>query len=144
MKNDRPKNVNTALFLFYASLAVGLVRSILEFPRIIQMAGPTASPGTIIFIQATVLIFLGGLVYGIGERKNWARWTFTILFVIGLPLYISPLIQTLEADLLAGIFAILQGVAQAVAIVLLFIPPANGWFKGQPSSLSSSELNHPL
>lgn len=88
------------------------------------------------------VVFLGILVIGtllyylIGRGKNWARITFLILFVMGLPSTIWSWAQYGSVPELAGwidvsslILSIVQEVLQFVALVFLFRRASSEWFK---------------
>jgi hypothetical protein len=68
-------------------------------------------------------------IYLIGARKNWARWLFVILFVIGIPSSANLLISSFSAAPFSSSIGVLQALAQVYACVLLFTPTVRDWFK---------------
>jgi hypothetical protein len=71
------------------------------------------------------------LIAKISAGKNWARLTFLILFLLGLPYFIPFAYQEFAANVFAGILSVAQLLLQIVAMVFLFLGPSNAWFKSQ-------------
>jgi hypothetical protein len=66
--------------------------------------------------------------------KSWARFTYTIFAVVGL---LGALVRLSEFDALAYIL----WVVRASAVVLLYIPMSDAWFKrSSPGSSPSPDL----
>lgn len=132
MNNEKPEIVKKALLLLWIVLGIGIVRSILELSESLKIAEAQGfGSGAVYFITIFTMSFMAILFYLIGRRKNWARWVFVILFVLGTPLSVNPLIQSLKQFPISGALGLLQVVAQIVAGVLLFLAPARAWFKRQ-------------
>jgi len=129
-KKSRPDKVSTAVTLLWITIAVGVIRSIMEFSNSLETA--TASgfgPGFVIFITFFTLAFLAFFIFMIGNGKNWARITFLVLFIIGIPFSILPATQSLIANPISGILGISQTILQIIALVFLFQKPSSDWFK---------------
>lgn len=124
-QSNRPAIISNALKLLYATLGIGVLRAVLEF----QMQVQQASLWFILFIWAVVFGLMWFLIHKIGSRRNWARITFLILFLVGIPLSILPLLQSLSATPVSGLIGILQIVGQVVALVMLFQGTSNVWFR---------------
>jgi len=88
-----------------------------------------ASPGFVMFITFFVLGIMWFFIYMIGKGRNWARITFLVLFIIGIPFAILPLLQSLAANPISGLLGIGQTVIQVIALVFLFQKPSSAWFK---------------
>jgi len=121
----RPVSVTGAVKLLYATLAIGVVRSLLEF-RTLAESAPTEIVLTVWFLTITIMLTL---VYNIGAGRNWARITLLVLFGLGLPLAIQPLLQSFSLHPFSGVLGVVQIVAQITALVLLFRPESNAWFR---------------
>ena len=67
-------------------------------------------------------------IYKIGRGRNWARITFTALFIIGVPFSVLPLVKSVAASPVSGGLGIAQAVIQAIALVFLFQRPSSDWF----------------
>lgn len=135
LNNTRPETVRKALLILYiTTLGLGLVRSAIEFPRLVEQSSAAGGVGFVIFVQAFVFAFLWLNIFLIGKRKNWARYLFVVLFILGTPFSIMPLVKSLSAEPISGLLGIIQIAAQIFALVLLFKAPSRIWFKKQASS----------
>ena len=69
------------------------------------------------------------LIAGAYNRRNWARIALLMLTGLGLGAYAPQLARALGEHLLYGVFNLFLVIAEGVAIVLLFTPAANRWYK---------------
>lgn len=122
---SRPKKVGTAVKLLYITLGIGVLRSIMEASMQAQMA----SPAFVMFITFFVLGIMWLFIYMIGKGRNWARITFLVLFIVGIPLFVPPLLQSLAVNPISGLLGIGQTVIQVIALVFLFQKPSSDWFR---------------
>jgi len=130
---SRPAKVGQAVTLLYATLGIGFFRNILEVARRSQ----DTSAG---FVMSVILFTLGVswfFIYMIGKGKNWARITLLVLFVIGLPFALGPLLQSLTAAPVSGLLGIAQAGMQILALAFLFQKPSSDWFKEKKASGSA-------
>ena len=137
----RPDRVNTAIKLLYSSLGVGVVRSLLEAPALIKQG---ASLGFVVFVSVFVLAFLSFFIHKIGKGRNWARITFLVMFILGIPISISPMIQSLMNNPVSGMLGLAQLVVQIIAIVFLFQKTASNWFKTIKKNKKSNQSSEPI
>ena len=79
-------------------------------------------------IGVFVLGIMLWLVYMIAKGRNWARITFLVLFLVGLPWSIPALLSSFSAYPFSAILGISQILLQVVALVLLFGAEARHWF----------------
>lgn len=131
MFNTKPDIVNKAQLILWSTLAIGVVRHFLDFPRLSQQAAAVGGSLFVHSVAAFTLVTLGLIFYFLGKRKNWARWLFVILLVLGLPFSIYPLIQSLSSDPVSGVLGLIQEAAQVCAGVFLFSAPARSWYGNQ-------------
>ena len=132
MKKSRPDKVSTALTLLWITIAVGVVRSFMEFSNTLESVSAQGfGLGFVIFTTFFTLAILAFFIFMIGKGKNWARITFLVLFIIGIPFAVLPLFQSLLTNPFSGILGIGQTILQIVAIVFLFQKPASDWFKAK-------------
>jgi hypothetical protein len=124
-QSSRPAIISNVVKLLYATLGIGVLRAVLEFQTLVQQT----SVIFILFIWAVVFGVMWFLIHKIGSRRNWARITFLILFIVGLPFSVLPLLQSLSATPVSGLIGILQVVGQIVALVMLFQGTSNAWFR---------------
>jgi len=121
----QPSKIATAVKLLYATLGIGIIRSIIESSRHAE----ASSVGFVLFITFAVFGLMWLLIYMTGKGKNWARITFLVLFILGVPLSILPMIQSLTHEPISGILGLAQVVMQVVALVFLFQGESSAWFK---------------
>ena len=143
----RPRKVNTALNLLYASLGIGVISSGL-FP--IELNGASSFGSALIDSLFTFFIFglMLLLYYMIGKGKNWARITFLVFFIMGLPLsiIILPMYLSLsDTPIIPGILSLVQTGMDLVALVFLFQGESSAWFKAiKQSNAHITETNTPI
>ena len=87
-----------------------------------------------VFVPLFIMFFVLGITWlfifiMIGKGRNWARITFLVLFIIGIPFSVLPLMQSLAANPISGLLGIVQTIIQIVAIVFLFQKPSSEWFR---------------
>ena len=128
-QEDPPSLLVAAVNLIYVTLALGVLRFLLEFSRMTR----TADASFVVTVSLVGFGVSGGLAYMIGRGRNWARLVFTALFVIGLPFSVTPLLESLQYSLFSGLLGVAQVVAQAVALVFLFNGEVTSWFKSAKS-----------
>lgn len=124
----RPKSVNNALMLLYICIGIGAIR-LFFFNTSSQIASiaPSLVWGFGIFILLVIWLF----VFLIGQRQNWARIVFLVLFIIGIPMSISYGLADIAVNPSSGFFYILQTFLQLIAIILLFKKESSEWFSQQ-------------
>lgn len=121
----RPMTVTRAVQLFYASFAIGSIKTVFDLAH--KMSG-------VILILAIVFafIFLGiccFFVNRIGAGRNWARIVFLVLLIIGLPLSVPQYLAELRTSPIHGGVSVLVAILQVIGIVLLFTKSSNQWFR---------------
>ena len=122
---EKPSQINTAVNLLWASLAIGFVKSIMDM----QQLGSQASPAFTNFILISVIAVMALFIVFISKGKNWARITLLVLFILGslpsIPLILGEFIRSP----VLGAFSLIQIVLQVVAMYLVFTKPGAMWFK---------------
>ena len=120
-----PDKIRNFELLIYVSLGFGVTVSALQFA---QMAnGDNAQ--FIIIVQLAVIMALSVLTHLIAHRGwNWARWTCTILWCVGLPFAMLALTMAFRASPWSGGFLAAELLTQASAMAMLFTDDASDWF----------------
>jgi hypothetical protein len=121
----RPANVAAAMKLLYATLGIGVLRSVVEFHGLSE-AVPAEFIVTVWVLVITIMLTL---FHNIGVGRNWARIVFLVLFVAGLPFSIEPLLLSLSSNVVSGILGVAQMAGQITALIMLFRPDSNAWFR---------------
>lgn len=101
---DRPRETGRGILLLYMALGIGGLRLIMEASRLSQHP----SIGTAILTSVTVLGIIWFFIHMIGTGKNWARITFLVFFIIGLPFEVQALQQALAANPVSALLGIAQ------------------------------------
>ncbi|MDR7135716.1 hypothetical protein J2X06_002925 [Lysobacter niastensis] len=138
MATTYPKTVLSAVFLIAATLLVGLVQTIRFLPTDLPL-----SPAITYGITSALYLALAALVYLIARGKDWARITYTAILVLGFlkaAATVSALLQAPQANLLP----IAMYGAKIVALVLLYVPSSNAWFRHHGGSSNNSFKPKPL
>jgi hypothetical protein len=125
-----PKNVMRFEILAYIAIGIGVIISALEYQRL----SAVASPAFVLTIQFFVMLLLVWLIWLTARRhKNWARWVFLILFLVGLPLYIPNLADMMAHNAIAGVLSAAQMLIEGVSLYFVFSGDAKDWFR-KPTS----------
>jgi hypothetical protein len=129
MNIEKPKSVHQAQIILYGTAISALIRSTFETPKVAQMAASIGGAKFIILVQ--LVVFFSNILFTwlIGKRKNWARWSFIISFVLGTPFGMILLIQSFGPAPIYGTLGLAEGVGEAVAFVLLLGASSRQWFK---------------
>ena len=133
---ERPASISAVVTLLYVVLALGVIRSAIVFGRLSAQAGaefgrlsPVAGASFVLFVQGTSFAFVWFLIFMIGRRRNWARVVFLVMFVVGIPFTVKPLIDSFSASPISGVLGVAQLALQITALYLLFRPAGRAWFR---------------
>jgi hypothetical protein len=124
----KPQSVTTAINLLWASLAVGLVKMLMDFSNLSAIAPAAFTNFVLIFTFA----FIGFLNFKISAGRNWARITFLFMFVIGMLPTLPLMLGEFSRAPVVGALSIAQVGLQVYAMFLLFSQPGSGWFRKVP------------
>ncbi len=84
--------------------------------------------GWLIFTLYFSFLFLAFFIWKIGHGKNWARITYLVLFILGVPFTIYNYLTT-AVSILSIILGIAGMILQIVSLVFLFEKKSSDWFK---------------
>lgn len=137
----RPNSIVIFERLFFGSLALGILSSVVNWQKQMAMLAVTQGMG-----QFGVAMVIGSMVFGLGisllfwyfiarRASNVMRWIWTVLVVIGLPFQVLALTgatRSLMSPLAAG-FSVVNSLLGVAGVIMLFRPDARQWFasKGQ-------------
>jgi hypothetical protein len=124
---EKPQTVSLGVNLLWVSLAISVIASALDPTQIMHKS--QSIPVLAVVVLLTLLAVMALLTYKISAGRNWARITFLVLFLFSVAPSLSVLPALLHVSLVAGITNILQSALQLIALVLVFTPSANPWFK---------------
>lgn len=122
---EKPRYINNAVMLICLSPIIGIFKIVLDYDFVLSL-GPIQSTMITMTLITLIMLFL---VYKIWQGRNWARIVFFIFFVLGI--YPAMLLMPAEAErsIAVVIGSILQTVSQFAAIILMYLPASNTWFK---------------
>lgn len=130
---EKPKRVHQAVMLLWAmTFGIGVIRVVLEFPRLAEASAPIGGGAFVIGVQAFTFLILGLIIFFISRRHRWALILYTALTVIGMPFSIGPLVESLRSEPVSGALGILQNLGQVAALVMLWFPDSRAWFFKKP------------
>ncbi|HLC90545.1 MAG TPA: hypothetical protein VJI15_02150 [Candidatus Nanoarchaeia archaeon] len=128
-KKNKPDSVSTALTLLWISLAVGVLNSIINFSNSVDLTKASGfGSGFVIFVTLFTLVFMAFFIYLIGEGKNWARITFLVLYIIGIPFSVLPAIMLILTNPISAMFTVGIGILELIALIFLFQKTSSDWF----------------
>lgn len=130
---SRPVSVQRAAICLWISAALALLMTLAQVVGLIATVG--ASVGMTAAIGGVTAALLAWVAAKIGSGRNWARWVFAIIYVLGslasvvLVLVAPAVFRALPAILQTN--AILQFGLQTAAVVLIFTSTSRQWFRAK-------------
>lgn len=126
----RPRAATLGVWLIVASLLLGVLKGVVL---------PVAGPLWIGFVTGAIL---AALTAAVARGRNWARVTWLVLFLLGLPVifFVGDLLLREGAASVA--ILVVQTIAQLVALVLLFRPSSNAWFRRRARTEGGAVESH--
>jgi hypothetical protein len=130
-RSSRPTKVRTAVTLLYISLGFGLMGTVWAWDSIWEVSKYTQvfPPEFAVFLTFSILGVMFLFIYMIGRGRNWARITYFVLIIVGIPVYVLTFLQSYPANPIYGLLGIGQTVIDIIALVLLFQKPSSNWFR---------------
>jgi hypothetical protein len=121
-----PRIVKSGLTLLWIAVTFDLLR----LPQLWSRLGPDHWMSAPVFSVVMIMVLIGVWnIVMIGLQRNWARILFAITFVPGTVFSLRTLAETLHHWPIAGVTGLLQILVQSIALLLLFTPEANAWFR---------------
>lgn len=134
-----PQKVRIAVWFLYLAVGIEVVRTIIARPistQQISQINPEITPeighlitGGAIFLMVICCCFFLFLIFMISRRRNWARITYFVLFLIGVPFCIYGIGGAFERKISLGISSIGALGIEIVAWILLFQRQSSEWFR---------------
>lgn len=140
-KGPAPASVKTAVTLIWASVALGVISTIVTFifldDIIAAAVGANSGVDTDAIRTSTVIGAIVGLVfsvvlaalfaYFISKGANWARIVYSVLLVLGILLNLFGLLGSQPAILI--IITVISLVLSVAILFFLYRPDSNRYFK---------------
>ena len=121
----KPRQVSIAVACLWWSLALAVPSLYFEGQRL-------ESTGELIFFAAIMLLVFGFVAYlnvKISQGRNWARWLFLVLVVVGVASFLIPDDSNRAVSLVESGLTVVSFVLDGVALYLLFSWPGALWFR---------------
>ena len=122
---QKPQPVATAVNLLWASMAVGLVKMLMDFSSLSAVA-PAAFTNIVLVFTFALIAFL---IFKISAGRNWARITFLVMSVIGMLPTLPLMLGEFSRSPVVGALSVAQVGLQVYALYLLFTQPGSVWFR---------------
>ena len=117
--------------MLWIVIAVGVISCIFNFSSSLKIANASElGLGWLIFTLYFTYLLLAFFIWKIGQGKNWARITYLVLFMLGVPFTIYSYL-TSEISTFSIILGIAGIILQIVALVFLFQKSSSDWFKSK-------------
>jgi hypothetical protein len=126
-----PMLANIGVGLLWIHFTIDLIGSAVQLPEILELRrehGTALVTGAISAVVVFTLL-VAGLIHLISRRRHWARVIYLVFYLIGIPFFLMAIVETFESSVATGVGASVKTTIQAVALVLLFLPSSNGWFR---------------
>lgn len=125
----RPRTIVITEILFALSIALALLRDLLMWGRINEIAAEEGVPAA----PVPLLIFMHGLwlllYWFITRRRSIdAKWIYTALAGFGLVSSVFGIAAVLDQEPARVAISLAEDALTLAALVLLFTPSANAWF----------------
>jgi len=121
----KPVAIRRAIGLLWASVAVGVVKTPLNWAYLTSRASGAFNAFVIIFTFAITAFF----IWKIGQGKNWARIVFLAVFLLGVVPFLFIVRSEFGRSPASGLLSTMQFGLQAVAFFLIFTNPGKEWFQ---------------
>ena len=114
-----PRLVQVAVYLIAATLVLGLARAL-------------SGPFPVVLVSTSALVAL--VAWQVWRGRNWARWTFVVLTVVGSVPLLASVPAMMAASRMDGVLAVGSTACNVLAAVLLFLPASAAWFMRPPTA----------
>lgn len=133
----RPAEVSRGVLFLYASLALGLLRAMLNLAQ--RTSGRTLIVSLLVVVSFSIICFF--VVKKVSAGRNWARLLVLIviaLLILSVPITLLLLPSALSAYLadfrshmILGVLGVVITLLQLLGAGFLLTPNSNQWFKAQ-------------
>jgi hypothetical protein len=121
----KPSSVVLSVRLLWGALALGVLRLLLESPKLAATPNLMVMAGG--FVVALAIYAL--LIAKISSGRNWARMIFLVLMLADLLLSMPGVVGGFGRAPLGASMALAGAGLQVWALVLLFTDPGKAWFQ---------------
>jgi hypothetical protein len=132
-KTPIPMLANIGVGLLWINFTLNLIGGAIQLPGVLERSRQfgTAMAVSLIGVVVVLTLLLACVIHFISRRRHWARILYLAIFLIGLPFFLLAIGQTFASSFATGIGAVLKTMVQAAALMLLFLPSSNAWFRAR-------------
>lgn len=126
-----PMLANIGVGLLWLNFTFDLIGSAVQLPEIVRTLRlqSTALLFGVLSMVAILTLLIAWLIHMISRRRHWARVIYLVVFLICAPFVVIGTTQTFESSVAAGVGVAIKTAIHSVALVLLFLPSSNAWFR---------------
>jgi uncharacterized membrane protein len=129
----RPIQTTLGVHVLWVVLTLNLLGTVISVLRQGEALGHAEIAAAAVTISLVMVAVVFGLLFwflwAAGKGKNWARITLTALIAIGVLLVAYKLAFNFRAAPVESTFATVAVLAQVIALVLLYRPESNAWYR---------------
>jgi len=135
-KPNRPESATKGVYLLYIALIIGLIIGLIKvFTGEVAPAGmPQPGLGFSITVLVVSLAVAWFFIHMIATGRNWARILYLVFFIITIVCWVIGFRQLMLQGVLSIVGNIVALILAVIALVFLFKPASNAWFKSKGSS----------
>jgi hypothetical protein len=122
----RPRAASIAIWLLWMSIAIEVLAKVLDVHDKLQREA------TVVVASGITMALVGvvcGLIVMTGRRRNWARIGYAVLFALGMGYFVTHWQEVVDGPFRDLLSIVMQSGLQIVAMMLLFLPSSNAWFR---------------
>lgn len=124
-----PPSVKLAVYLLFTLVVLYVTQFLYVWPRL-----PETPPLDAFIGVGVAFAFFLFIIWGITKGRNWARWIYLVLFVLGASSDVLTLSVQFAKSIVLGSLSVAELLVQAVVAALLFLPGSSAWFRGKASA----------
>lgn len=129
----RPRTVLAALALFVLNAITGTVLTTVYLPDLLEvqsaLLGESMMTAILVGGMAVGLLLVAAILYFVWRGSNAARWTWTVMTIIGLFNAFSAVKMAYGISPLYGGLLVASQLVSLGATILLFVPASARWFR---------------
>ena len=133
-----PASLRRAARFLWASFVLSVALAGLYLVDAVPSGNSTVDSVTTIVTAALIAL----IAVKVGAGRNWARWLFLVIYILGSVMFGVVLIVMPQAFLsmpgLLQVSALAQFTVQTCALVLMFTRPSRRWFQAPRAAASAS------
>lgn len=132
-QSPRPASITLACRLLWATIVVGLL-SLIPGVRHGLWDDYVNSPVAVLLILGIIALMTGieiWLIRLVARRHDWARWALLVYLFAGWLMTFSDFSGSIEQGMAAVLIDLGTGIAEVIAVGLLFLSRGRSWFARQ-------------